>query len=129
MTGFGDCIFCGGDVMEPSIGPIRRPRYLPVLHRIPMYVASIVVQRQLPVVWRGMTVTIPLVSAMPLICLHKNGASQATVLIQHVEGWRRRPSPTTSPSQLGHDADRQALGLSYLTDTPWCPGPGLSYRK
>src|SRR5882724_1605524 len=36
-----------------------------------------------------------------LICIHKNGARQGTLLIQHVEGWRRRHGPTASPVPAG----------------------------
>jgi hypothetical protein len=47
----------------------------------------------------------------PLICIHKNGARQVTLLIQHVEGWRRSPAPPPTLSQPGRDADRKAPGL------------------
>jgi hypothetical protein len=44
---------------------------------------------------------IALVIAIPMICIHKNGARQVTFLIQHVESWRWRPGPTTSPVPAG----------------------------
>ena len=65
-----------------------------MLQRIPMYMASIVIQRQLPVVWRGTMVTILLVIAIPMSCIHKHGARQVTFLIQHAEGRRQRRSAT-----------------------------------
>src|SRR5262245_34234362 len=66
----------------------------------------------MPAVWCGTIVMILLVIAIPMICIHKNGASQVTVLIPNVEGWRRRPGATPpAPSPPGHDADRQAQGL------------------
>jgi tetratricopeptide (TPR) repeat protein len=32
-----------------------------------------------------------------MICIHENGTRQVALLTQHVEGWRRRPGPATSP--------------------------------
>jgi hypothetical protein len=44
---------------------------------------------------------VPLVITIPMIRLRENGARQVTLSIQHVEGWRRRPGPTTSPIPAG----------------------------
>jgi hypothetical protein len=38
---------------------------------------------------------------LAMICIHKNWARQVTLLIQHVEGWRRCPGPTASPVPAG----------------------------
>jgi hypothetical protein len=41
------------------------------------------------------------VIAMTMIHLQDNGARQVTFLIQHVESWRWRPGPSTSPVPAG----------------------------